>query len=119
MKLIKVLALTGLAAALVGCGGGMSTSTNHPFVKGRFVNKVVECDGLVTDFTLDEGTRLTDRQATKLCSCVNDRYAVRGWEPETLRELQSGQRSANSWKAKALIGRIGQAIQSCEAQLGQ
>ena len=106
--------VAALAVALVGCSSGMNSTTDHPYVRGRFVNKVVKCDGLVTDFTLDYDTRLTSNQATTLCSCVNDRYAVKGWEPDVLKKAQSGQLDASNWKVKALAGRIGKAIRSCE-----
>ena len=113
MKKLLVTA-TALVVALVGCSSSMKNTTNHPHIRGRFVNKVVKCDGLVTDFTLDYDTRLTNNQATTLCSCVNDRYAVKGWEPDVLKKAQSGQIDASNWKVKALVGRIGQAIRSCE-----
>ena len=109
-----VITAAALAVALVGCSSGMNSSTDHPYVRGRFVNKVDKCDGLVTDFTLDYDTRLTSTQATTLCSCVNDRYAVKGWEPAVLKKAQSGQIDSSNWKVKALVGRIGKAIRSCE-----
>ena len=109
-----VITAAAIAVALVGCRSGMNSSTDHPFVRGSFVNKVVKCDGLVTDFTLDYDTQLTSTQATTLCSCVNDRYAVKGWEPGVLRKVQSGQIDASNWKVKALMSRLGQAIRSCE-----
>ena len=51
-------------------------------------------------------------QATTLCTCVNTRYAVKGWEPEVLQKLRSGEKD---WRMPALIQRVGKAIQSCQA----
>ena len=88
--------------------------TNPP-IRGRFVQEeedgpgVIECDALVSNFTMDYDTRMTNQEASTLCSCVNERYAVKGWEPGVIRA------GSSDWRFRAAIHRVGQAIKSCSA----
>jgi len=88
----------------------------NPPVRGRFVQEkangpgVIKCDSLIGEFTMDEDTRMSNAEASTLCSCVEDRYAVKGWEPEVLSKIKAGEKD---WRTPALISRIGKAITSC------
>ena len=88
--------------------------TNPP-IRGRFLQEeengpgVIECDALVGKFTMDYDTRMTNQEASTLCSCVHERYAVTGWETIAIRN------GSSDWRFRAAIHRVGQAIKSCSA----
>ena len=120
--IIKIFALFQLFFFLTACSqkqpgyGTISKQlVTNPPISGRFVQEegngpgVIECDAVVSNFTMDHDTRMTNQEASTLCSCVNERYVVKGWEPAVIRN------GSSDWRFRAAIHRIGQAIKSCSA----